>query len=115
MKLWSLIDILKKAQVEYPAFGKKIAEAEALGRWVIAVGPGIANHTRAIHIQNSVLWVEVDHPIWRVELHYRKQQILDILNGKTPSAKNQLSPPGEALTDIQFFSPQQRGLSSAAH
>jgi hypothetical protein len=53
-----------------------------------------------------VLWVEVEHPIWRSELHYRKKQILDILNGKTPSAKPGLSAPREILTDIIYIDPK---------
>ena len=87
-----LSDILQKVQGQYPALSKRIKEAEALGRWEIAVGAMIAKHSRAIRIQDSVLWVEVDHPIWKSELHYRKRQILDILNKQ-----------GGELTDILFL------------
>jgi predicted nucleic acid-binding Zn ribbon protein len=105
MRLDSLFDIIKKAQEKHRGFSTRLAEAEALGRWDIAVGELIAKHARAIRVQNSVLWVSVEHPIWRSELHYRKQQILDILNGKTPCSKKGLSPPTEILKDIYYIDP----------
>ena len=104
----SLIEILKKAQDRYPAFFQRLTEAQALGRWEQAVGHVIAKHTRAVKIQDAVIWVEVQHPIWRSELHYRKQQILDILNGKTPSAQKNLAVCKEILVDIRYVSPGSR-------
>lgn len=97
-----LTEILSLVQKKYPALNKRIREAEALGRWESAVGPMIAKHSRAIRIQDSVLWVEVDHPIWKAELHHRKRQILDLLNGKKPEAD---SPP---LVDILFLDPRPK-------
>jgi predicted nucleic acid-binding Zn ribbon protein len=102
MQLRNITDIIKKVQERYPAFSKRLAEAEALGRWDLAVGPLIAKHTRVLRVQNAVLVVEVDHPIWRSELHYRKQQILDILNGKTPSSLSDLKPLKQTLSDLYF-------------
>lgn len=99
----TLFEIIKKAQERHPVFSMRIAEAEALGRWDIAVGELIAKRARAIRVQNSTLWVEVEHPIWKAELHYRKQQILDILNGKTPPSKPGLSAPKEILKDIIYL------------
>lgn len=81
-----LIDILKKVQARYPALSKRIGEAEALSRWETVVGPAIAKHSKAIRVQDEILWVEVDHPIWMSELHHRKRQILDLLNQKKPHA-----------------------------
>ncbi len=79
-----LDDILNATRKRFPALGKRLDEAEALSRWDQAVGPLIAKHARAIRVQDSVLWVEVDHPIWKNELHLRKRQILELLNaGKT--------------------------------
>jgi predicted nucleic acid-binding Zn ribbon protein len=80
MSFNSLADILKKLQALNPVLSKRIHEAEALSRWDTAVGPAIAKHSRAIRIQDSVLWIEVDHAVWKTELHYRKRQILDLLN-----------------------------------
>ena len=80
MGLDDFLSILNRARSRYPRFGKRLEEAEAVGRWEKAVGPLIAKHARAIRVEDSVLWVEVDHPIWKTELHYRKRQILEILN-----------------------------------
>ena len=97
-----LFDILKKAGVRYPSMSKRIDEAEALARWEKAVGPAIAKHSRAIRVQEGVLWVEVDHPIWKSELHHRKRQILDLLNGSRPG----LPAPKQILTDLLFLDPR---------
>ena len=80
MSFNKLVDILKKLQAQNPVLAKRVEEASALSRWETAVGPQIAKHTRAIRIQDEILWVEVDHPIWKTELHYRKRQILAALN-----------------------------------
>lgn len=88
MSFDTLSDILRKLQARNPALSKRIQEADALSRWEIAVGAAISKHTRAIRIQDSVLWVEVDHPVWKTELHYRKRQILDLLNQKEATASN---------------------------
>ncbi len=112
MHMNSLFEIIRKAQEKHRAFGTRMAEAEALGRWEIAVGEVIARHARAVRVQNSVLCVEVEHPIWRSELHYRKQQILDILNGKVQCPNRRLSPPHEILKDIQYIDPKAKKYRS---
>ncbi|MGE0615164.1 MAG: DUF721 domain-containing protein [Bacteriovoracia bacterium] len=75
-----LKDILELARRKHPQFSQRMDEAKALARWEEAVGPQIAKHSRAVSVKNGVLWVEVDHPIWRSELHHRKAQILEMLN-----------------------------------
>jgi hypothetical protein len=104
-----LFDILKQTRERYPVLTKRIEEAEALARWEKAVGPAIAKHARAIRVQESVLWVEVDHPIWKSELHHRKRQILDILNGAAPgtAAKPSLPAPKQVLLDLLFLDPRK--------
>ncbi len=74
--------VLGKARSKFPGFSKAFTEAEALARWPEAVGPIISKHSRALSVRRGILWVEVDHPIWRSELHHRKNQILSILNGE---------------------------------
>ena len=90
-----LLDIIRKAQQKHPAFGRRIVEAEAVGRWEMAVGPQIAKHTSAVRVEDGVLWVEVDHPIWKSELHHRKHQILQILNEGRPEAQPETAPEAE--------------------
>ncbi len=52
-----------------------------MSKWTATVGAMIAKHARPATLKDGVLWVEVDHPIWRTELHHRKFQILAGLNG----------------------------------
>lgn len=59
-------------------------EARSVNHWETAVGPAIAKHARALRVVEGTLWVEVDHPIWRAELHHRKAQILAKLNSVAP-------------------------------
>lgn len=113
-----LIDIIKKAAARNQAFSRRLEEAEAVARWETAVGPAIAKHSRAIRVQDKVLWVEVDHPIWKSELHHRKRQILEILNFGRPESTSgavprpaSLGPAKEILEDILFLDPR----GSATH
>ncbi len=91
--------VLNKARSKFPGFSKVFVEAEALARWPEAVGPIISKHSRALSVRRAVLWVEVDHPIWRSELHHRKNQILDILNGDQPGT----------IKDVFFVDPKGVG------
>jgi predicted nucleic acid-binding Zn ribbon protein len=100
MSFLKLMEILGHARGQYPGLAKRLAEAEALGRWEKAVGPIIIKHSRALKVQDEVLWVEVDHPIWKSELHHRKRQILQILN----QPQNQQGK--SVLKDILFLDPR---------
>jgi predicted nucleic acid-binding Zn ribbon protein len=96
MSFSKLANILSQVRAKYPALSKRLQEAEAVSRWEEAVGPQISKHTRAIRVQDAVLWVEVDHPVWKSELHYRKRQILDQINRSKPHE-------APAITDILFL------------
>jgi hypothetical protein len=87
----ALFDILKKIQNKNPALRQRIREATAMDRWTVVVGPHIARHTRAIKVHEGILWVEVDHPIWKSELHHRRRQILDLLNQDLKTQNNPAS------------------------
>ncbi len=120
-----LIDILKQAQTLYPSFSQRMKEAEALRRWDDAVGTVISKHTRVLRIQNGVMWIEVDHPVWKSELHHRKRQILDLLNSKglpppvaSPEKKNHPTPKSsestpEVIHDLFFIEPRKPGAGSS--
>ena len=95
MSFNGLTDILKKVRERYPALSKRMDEAQAVNRWELAVGPTIAKYSRALRVQETTLWVEVDHPAWQSELHHRKHQIMQILNDKLD--------PAHQLQDILFI------------
>jgi predicted nucleic acid-binding Zn ribbon protein len=98
-------DILKILARKYPALSKRMGEAKALSRWDSAVGPIIAKHARAVRVEDKVLWVEVDHPIWKSELHHRKRQILDLLNRQDGAGGSEKLGP---LEDLLLLDPRKR-------
>jgi len=99
----ALFEILKKIQNKNPALKQRIREATAMERWPTVVGPHISRHTRAIKVHEGVLWVEVDHPIWKSELHHRRRQILDLLN---QDLKNQAPTAPPAIQDLLLLDPR---------
>ena len=96
----SLPQVFQYLRKEYPALEKRVREAEAVQRWEIAVGPQIAKHAKAIRVKDSVLWVAVDHPIWKSELHHRKCQILEILNANIEAARKAQPAPEAPIQDL---------------
>jgi predicted nucleic acid-binding Zn ribbon protein len=82
-----ILDVFQKVQERFPALKQRTEEAHALSRWEKAVGPQIAKHSKALRVKDQVLWIYVDHPIWKAELHSRKRQILEILNGQKKMAE----------------------------
>lgn len=103
-----IADILRMARSKFPQLSKRLDEAKALDRWEVAVGAIIAKHSRAIRVKDGVLFVEVDHPIWRSELHHRKHQIMTILNDQSKDPTKPGSEKFEALTDVVFFEARRR-------
>lgn len=99
MAFGRLDDILRVLGTKYPALSKRLGEAKRVVHWEKVVGPVIAKHARAIRVENGVLWVEVDHPIWRSELHHRKRQILDLLNRE--------GGPDSQVTDLLLLDPRR--------
>lgn len=97
---------MARIQQAYPALSKRLREADAVSRWEKAVGANIAKHARAIRVQDGVLWVECDHAIWRSELHHRKRQILDILNGGVDAQAGE-----QPLADLLFVDPRKESRS----
>jgi len=47
---------------------ERLAERELLLAWPRVVGARIARCSRAVDIQDSVLILQADHPVWRQEL-----------------------------------------------
>ncbi len=76
----SIKDILDKIRSRNPALEKRLEEALAVDAWEKTVGSQIAKHARALKVEDGILWIEVDHSVWRTELHHRKRQILEKLN-----------------------------------
>lgn len=79
MSFHKFSDLLGELSRRFPALKQRLGEATSVANWDAAVGPAIAKHARALRVEKGVLWVEVDHPLWKTELHLRKRQILEKL------------------------------------
>ncbi len=93
MGFHGLTDILRQLRDRYPVLEKRWNEAQALQNWEKIVGPAIARNAQPLRVEGGILWVQVEHPIWRAELHARKAQILAALNKEFQDTP---------LTDLQF-------------
>ncbi len=100
----SIKDILAKIQARNPALRTRLEEAIAVEGWDKAVGPQIALHARALKVEAGVLWIEVDHSVWRTELHHRKRQILEKLNEAAGRSGDAAKP---ILTDLFLIEPKR--------
>jgi len=98
----SIKDILDKIRARNPALEKRLEEALAVEAWEKTVGTQIANHARALKVEDGVLWIEVDHSVWRTELHHRKRQIIEKLNAATKP---------DTIRDLFLSEPKRANLS----
>lgn len=100
----SIIEILRKIQERHPKLKSRLAEARAVVLWPEAVGPQIAKHARAVRVWDRVLWLEIDHPAWRSEILFRKNQILDRLNTQVRAEFPELT--DSPIIDIRALDPK---------
>ncbi len=73
-------EVLRRIISKNRDLGQGVHEARILGLWAQAMGDSIARHSRATHLKGSTLYVSVDHPVWRQELHSNKLLALQKLN-----------------------------------
>ena len=74
-------------------YEKRLEYQRLLDSWPQVVGERIADVSRAERVQNGVMVVKVDSPVWRNELALEKERILKLLQEKTGS---------KDLVDIRF-------------
>jgi predicted nucleic acid-binding Zn ribbon protein len=106
MAFFSVKQILDKLRKSYPDLNLRIHEGEAVQNWEQAVGPQIASHARALKVKEKILFVEVDHPIWKAELQAQKQMLIKRLNAS-------LEHPESHVLDLFWIDPINRGGSTA--
>ncbi len=115
MSLDGILNILEKLQKKHKVLGRRINEATALNAWKKIVGPMIARHARPVKVKDNVLWVVVDHSIWKSELHHQKHQILERLNSSVPK-KSATDDDDEnnkqVISDILFLDNRPKGFIS---
>jgi len=59
---------------------KKLSEQRAVVEWSDIVGRRVAEHARALRVDNGRLFVEVDSSVWLQELTLMKRSILRQIN-----------------------------------
>ncbi len=59
---------------------KKLSEQRAVVEWSDIVGRRVAEHARALRVDNGRLFVEVDSSVWSQELTLMKRTILRQIN-----------------------------------
>ena len=69
--------MLKKYAMETP-----IKQNQAIFLWKDIVGEQIASHTKAEKVSYGKLYISVDSPVWRNELVFQKEEILEKINIK---------------------------------
>ena len=74
--------VLKSAGLE-----QKLRDQEVLTLWPSVVGEEIAARTKALKIDNGVLYVHVEHSVWLQELYFMESDILRKLKEKAPRIK----------------------------
>jgi predicted nucleic acid-binding Zn ribbon protein len=78
----SLSQVLKKILGSNKALQQGVQDTQIIDLWPLAVGEVLAKHTRAVQVKGKTLLIEVDHSIWKQELHANKQLALKKLNEK---------------------------------
>jgi predicted nucleic acid-binding Zn ribbon protein len=74
--------VLQKILGSNPTLSQGVQDAKIMETWPLAVGDALAKHARAVQVKGRTLLVEVDHSIWKQELHSNKALALKKLNEK---------------------------------
>ena len=72
-------DILER-MLQQLGLAERMKEADVVRRFSEVVGGDIATRAEAVSIRDGKLVVKVASPVWRQELNYSKQEIIDALN-----------------------------------
>ncbi len=73
---------------------EKIEENLAIVYWESAVGEEIAANAKPLKVVKGILFVKVDDNVWRNELQYFKNEIMEKLNNKIGK---------KTISDIKFY------------
>ena len=98
--------VLQQILGSNPALKQGVTEARILELWSSSVGPQIAKHAKAVQVRDATLFLSVDHPIWKQELHSNKRLALSRLNEKLIAELGQPVEPKEVwIEDLFLMSP----------
>ena len=82
MKWAQPIGEILKSVVRDLGLAQKSSEQRAVIEWPDVVGHRIAEHARAMRVDEGRLFVEVDSPVWSQELTLMRREILRQLNDR---------------------------------
>ena len=73
---------------------KELNQQKAIDVWGKVVGKKIKEHTEPIEVRYGVLTVKTSSPVWRQELQFQKDKIVESINKKLIKAN---------IKDIRFI------------
>jgi predicted nucleic acid-binding Zn ribbon protein len=76
MAFYSLQRILKKVLKECNLPAHNVDAYKVFHLWEEIAGEGLANHATPVRIDDRILYVEVDDPVWLTQVRYMKLDIL---------------------------------------
>ena len=88
-KRFARIGDILPAVLKSVGLDRKLKEREVLAAWPGVVGPEIAARTEAVHIDEGVLHVKVDHGAWMQELHFMERELIGRLREVAPGIRLQ--------------------------
>jgi len=56
--------------------------------WKQIVGKEISKKTELVKIENKTLFIKCSSPVWKTELQYQKQELIEKIKNKTKQIKN---------------------------
>jgi predicted nucleic acid-binding Zn ribbon protein len=77
MAFYSLQRVLKKVLKECNLPAHNIDAYKVFHLWEQIAGEGLANHARPVRIDDRILYVEVDDPVWLSQVRYMKLDIME--------------------------------------
>ena len=83
-----------KKLVKKQGMEKELNQQKAIDVWGKVVGKKIKEHTEPIEVRYGVLTVKTSSPIWRQELQFQKDKIVESINKKLIKAN---------IKDIRFI------------
>jgi len=87
---------LKEALEDYlkeRKWDKRIEGYQIIKDWKEIAGEELANNAQPIKMEGSILWLQVRSSVWANELNWRKGEIMERINVRSP---------GLLVSDIKF-------------
>jgi len=74
------IQDLMKSFIKENNLTKGMQKIKVEETWTKMMGPGVANHTSSVRLQNKTLIIQLSSSVLREELSYGKEKIIKMMN-----------------------------------